>query len=78
MRCPNCHSIIGDRWAYCNYCGQDLTKYHNYTQPFYYREAYEQEKRNAEQMKSLVYMVLLGVSLVLNLIELLVIVITNL
>ena len=77
MRCPNCHSIIGDRWEYCNYCGYDLTRYRNFTQPFDYQEAYEREKKKNEQVRSLVYFVLLGVSLALNFIELLVIVITN-
>ncbi len=27
MRCPNCHSVVGNNYGLCQYCGYDIGKY---------------------------------------------------
>jgi len=27
MRCPNCHSVVGNNYGLCQYCGYDIGEY---------------------------------------------------
>lgn len=102
MRCPNCHSIVGDSWGICRYCGFDVGRYMeelgagslqtefsgvkseerpdtvcSHEDFRYYKAAYNRERRRNDRYRRNIYIGLLCAALCLNLIQLVIIVITN-
>lgn len=103
MRCPNCHSIVGDSWGICRYCGFDVGRYmeelgdgsvptevsgvRNREIPEtlyrnedfrYYKAAYTRERRRNDRYRRNIYIGLLCAALCLNIIQLVIIIATNL
>lgn len=103
MRCPNCHSIVGDSWGVCRYCGFDVSRYmeemgadsmrtefsgikgrddtdtaFTHEDFRYYKAAYNRERRRNDRYRRNIYIGLLCAALCLNLIQLVIIIVTNL
>lgn len=47
MRCPNCHSVVGNNYGHCQYCGYDIGEYVKSVQDADLKEKSEYRDRRA-------------------------------
>ena len=83
MKCPNCHCEISPNERICRYCGFDIdysrretmlrdnetAYYRNAMQ--YYEENYRKEKERNDRYRELLMTMLIGLVVVLNILEIL-------